>query len=433
MKALILAAGEGKRLEPITHTRPKPLIPILNKPLIDYTLDSLVELGIKDIVVVVGYLKEKLMNYLKSRWSNLNLTFVDQEVALGTGHAIKVAEKHLGNEFIVIYGDLLLSKEFIKRVINSKEQAIGGVPVHNPKEYGVLICEGSVLRRIIEKPHTDIGSNIVNAGVYKFSYDVFHYLDKISKSPRGEYELTDAINLMVSDGIKVKVIKANKGEWFEVGKPWDLLNITEELLRSTLSTTVINGEVEEFVKIKGPVIIEEGAKVRSGTYIIGPAIIGKNVIIGPNSYIRPYTVIGEGARIGHAVEVKSSILMEHATAMHLAYIGDSIICEHVNLGAGTITANLRFDEKEVKMNIKGVRMSSGRKKLGAIIGAYVRTGINVSLMPGVKVGAYSWIAPGAVVDKDVPPYTFVKFKVEYYKEDLRERLKTVTYLSQQQF
>ena len=433
MKALILAAGEGKRLEPITHTRPKPLIPVLNKPLIDYTLSALKELGVKDIVIVVGHLKDKLINYIRNKWSSLNITFIHQDKPLGTGHAVKVAEKYLNGDFLIIYGDLLLSKELIEKVVKEEGPTICGVYIpSSKKDYGILIYKNGLLEKIIEKPSSYIESDLINAGVYKFSEDIFYYLEKIKKSPRGEYELTDAINLMVQDGIKVKVVKARPNEWFEVGKPWDILNITEELMKATIKTSIIRGEVEDFVKIKGPVIIEEGAVIRSGTYIIGPVIIGRNVTIGPNSYIRPYTVIGDGSRIGNAVEVKSSVLMEHVTALHLTYIGDSIVCENVNFGAGTVTANLRFDEKEVKMTIKGIRVSSGRRKLGAIIGAYVRTGINVSLMPGVKIGAYSWIAPGAIVDKDIPPYTFIRFKVEYYLEDIKERLKEVTYLSQQQ-
>ena len=222
---------------------------------------------------------------------------------------------------------------------------------------------------------------------------------------------------MIKDNVKLGYMILEKDEWFEIGRPWDILSIHETLLRK-LEQSRIMGEVEDYVKIKGPVIIEEGSRIRSGTYIIGPAYIGKDTIIGPNSYIRPYSVIGDDVRIGNAVEVKNSVIMEHTRIQHLSYVGDSIICENVNFGAGTITANLRFDEKEVKVTVKGKRISSKRKKLGAIVGGYVKTGINVSLMPGVKIGAYSWIAPGAVVDKDVPKNTFLKVKIEYYYDKL---------------
>ena len=171
---------------------------------------------------------------------------------------------------------------------------------------------------------------------------------------------------------------------------------------------IIRGEVDPCTTIKGPVIVEEGATIRGCTYIIGPAYIGPNADIGPNAYIRPYSVILEGARIGFSVEVKESVVMEHAHAAHLAYIGDSVVGEHVNLGAGTVLANLRFDNKTVKVTVESKRIDSGRRKLGALIGGYVKTGINVSIMPGVKIGSYAIIYPGITVYKDVPPHTVVK-------------------------
>lgn len=118
--------------------------------------------------------------------------------------------------------------------------------------------------------------------------------------------------------------------------------------------------------------------------------------------MRPYTVILAGARVGFASEVKASILMEDARAPHLNYVGDSILGEHVNLGAGTVTANLRFDGATIKMTVKGVRVDTGLRKLGAIVGGHAQTGINVSIMPGVKIGSYALVYPGCVVYRDVP-------------------------------
>ncbi len=180
-----------------------------------------------------------------------------------------------------------------------------------------------------------------------------------------------------------------------------------------------NGVIESNVSIKGNnIVIEDGALIRSGTYIEGPVYIGSGAVIGPNARIRPYSVICNDSVVGFSVEVKESLIMEHVHVSHLSYVGDSIICEGVNFGAGTITANLRFDDKPVKVTIKDRRVSTGRRKFGAIIGGCVKTGINVSLMPGVKVGSYSWIAPGAVVYEDVPPRSFLRFKIEYYIEPL---------------
>ncbi|MEM4532271.1 MAG: nucleotidyl transferase, partial [Desulfurococcaceae archaeon] len=180
--------------------------------------------------------------------------------------------------------------------------------------------------------------------------------------------------------------------------------------------------VEENVTIKPPVYIGEGSIIRSGSYIEGPVYIDRGVEIGPNARIRPYSVICSGSRIGFSVEVKESIIMENVHISHLSYVGDSIVCENTNFGAGTITANLRFDEKTVSVNIKGRRVDSGRRKLGAIIGGYVKTGIHVSIMPGVKIGSYSWISPGAVVKHDIPSKSFVKTEVNYFIDTLHNEI-----------
>jgi len=129
--------------------------------------------------------------------------------------------------------------------------------------------------------------------------------------------------------------------------------------------------------------------------------IGENAVVGPNAYLRPYTVVGEGAKVGAYCDVKNSILMDRAKVPHLSYVGDSIVGAGCSLGAGTITANLRFDDASIVSMVKGRRVDTGRRKLGAIIGDNVRTGINVSLLPGVKIGSGAWIGPGVTVRRDV--------------------------------
>jgi bifunctional UDP-N-acetylglucosamine pyrophosphorylase/glucosamine-1-phosphate N-acetyltransferase len=133
--------------------------------------------------------------------------------------------------------------------------------------------------------------------------------------------------------------------------------------------------------------------------------------VGPNCYLRPYTYLCKGVRVGNACEIKGSILMENCHVGHLSYIGDSVLGANCNLGAGTITANLRFDDLPVKMNVKDEPVSS-RRKLGAFLGDDVKTGINVSLFPGVKVGSDSWIGPHVPLNEDIPPQTLVTAKVD---------------------
>ena len=166
--------------------------------------------------------------------------------------------------------------------------------------------------------------------------------------------------------------------------------------------------MEDGVRIHGPVHVEKGARIRSGAYIEGPTYIGPGSDIGPNCYIRPCTSIGSDVRIGNACEVKNSIIMDGSHIAHLSYVGDSVIGEGCNFGAGTTTANIRFDKKNVKMNVKGIRVDSGCRKLGAVVGDNAQTGINVSLLPGIKIGSGAWVAPGLVVQADVPSGYFLK-------------------------
>ena len=392
MKAIVLAAGQGERLEPITHTRPKPFVPVLGKSLILRTIEHLTSLGIKESdIIVVG--NENFRNYFES----LPVSVVYQKEGKGTASALRTVSRIRADDLLIVYGDLYLERDAIKSVLDAGDNAILGVKVPNPKEFGVLVTDSSNnLTAIVEKPENP-PSDLINGGVYRLDSDVFSYLDRVGVSPRGEMELTDAVTAMAREK-KVKVVSYS-GMWLDVSRPWHVIEINKHELDRVNGE--IKGDLEHNVTIKGKVVIEEGAEVKAGTYIEGPAYIGKGASVGPNAYVRPYSVLLENSKVGASVEIKESVIMEDAKVPHLSYVGDSVICEHVNLGAGTLIANLRFDEQPVKVTVKGKRESSGRKKLGAFIGGYAKTGINVTILPGVKIGAYAWIYPGSIVDRDV--------------------------------
>lgn len=407
--AVILAGGKGLGLEPITNTRPKTLIPILNRKLIEDHIMKLYDVGVRRIVVVVGYMGDKVRSSVERLCSSLGIeyVFVNQDPPLGTAHALLNAVPYVKSEdFITVYGDIYFkSSKVLKDLISYRGNVVSVSEVEDPSKYGVVVVSGGRVVKVVEKPKEYL-SNYVNAGIYRFTKDVMKFLEKTEVSVRGEYELTSTIQLMIDNGIEFKYLVVN--EWLDVGRPWSLIEVNKLELED-VNTQVIKGFVESGVTIKGPVIIEEGAEVLSGSYIVGPAYIGRGVTVGPNAYIRPYTVVLDNSKIGFNVEVKESIVMEDVHISHQSYVGDSVVCEGSNLGAGTILANLRFDEKTVKVRVKGVLEDSGRRKLGAFIGGYVRTGVNVSVFPGVKIGAYSWIYPGVVVTDDVPPRSILKY------------------------
>ncbi len=417
---MILAAGKGTRLRPITETRPKPLIPVLCKPLLYWHLDALARInGLDEVVIVASYMRDAVEKAARQHPLADRIRVIEQGEEKGTGHAVQKAMEALGNEgeALIVYGDIFLGDWSIyRRVAQINGNAVVGVRVDEPREYGVFVVENNMVKGVVEKPE-EPPSDVANAGIYKFDLGVLgKAVENLPVSPRGEIEFTDAVNNAASM-TEIRLLTIDRDSWIDVGRPWNILDANRMALGSI--STEIKGVVEKGAYIHGRVYVGEGSIVKSGSYIEGPVYIGRDVTIGPNARIRPYTVICDKAVVGFSVEVKASLIMEDADIHHLSYVGDSIVCEHVNLGAGTITANLRFDEAPIKMIIKDRRVSSGRKKLGAVIGGYAKTGINVSILPGIKIGSYSWIYPGAVVTRDVPSRHFYKVRTEYYLEPLQ--------------
>ncbi|MBN2015020.1 MAG: NTP transferase domain-containing protein [Candidatus Altiarchaeota archaeon] len=399
MDAVILAAGEGTRLRPLTSTRPKPMLPVAGKPILEWDLEALAESGFKKAYLIVGYRKEKIEEYFGKRFKKLRLEYVIQREQLGTAHAISMVRDKVKDDFLVMNGDLITSKELIRDLVenhgkNKAEASLCLVKVKNPREFGIVKLTGKKVEEIKEKPEKP-ESDLANAGIYVFTKSVFDAIDGIEKSKRLEYEITDAIKIMIKEG-KVYGFKS-RGRWIDVGRPWDLIEANEQIMEDMNLKPNRDAKIEKFAVIKGPVYIGEHTIIRSGSYIEGPCYIGENCIIGPNSYIRRHSTIMDGARIGNAVEIKNSIIMQKTHICHLSYVGDSIIGERCNLGAGTNIANLRVDEGEVRVEIKNKLTGSGRRKFGCLMGDNVKTGINVSIMPGRSIYPGAYVEAGSVV------------------------------------
>ncbi|UCF45062.1 MAG: NTP transferase domain-containing protein [Candidatus Bathyarchaeota archaeon] len=424
MKAVLLAAGEGVRLQPITATRPKHLIKVAGKPILEHCLDALKSCGLTEIAIVTHYMGEAIRQYFgDGEKLSLKIAYVKQAAILGTGNALSVVEPYVDDDFILVYGDLLFVPDIIKNMIHLFETekpaaVMAVVPVEKPESYGIVELKNErIVKRIIEKPaFGEAPSNLANAGLYMFSKEIFNKLKQTKASVRGEWELTDALSLLIKDEKTVLATKISKSDWIDIGKPWDLLEANSWALKRMEHK--VYGTVESGAHLIGPVTVAETARIRSGAYVEGPTFIDEDSDIGPNCYIRACTYIGKNVRIGNACEIKNSIIMDWTHAGHLSYVGDSILCEHCNLGAGTITANYRLDAETVKMTVKDTIVDSGRRKLGAILGDNVKTGINALLMPGVKVGTNSWIGANFTVRRDLPTNTVALLK---QNEEKRKR------------
>ncbi|KKN47517.1 hypothetical protein LCGC14_0662130 [marine sediment metagenome] len=413
MKAVIIVAGEGKRLRPITSSRPKPLIPISGKPLLEHTILALKNSGIKKILLVVGYKENLIKEYFgdgKEKF-DLKIEYVTQEEQLGTAHAFGYGKYFANDESVLfMYGDLLVEPKVFKEIVqkfndNKDDGIILLMHVENPEVFGIISLdpEGFV-EKIIEKPSPEINvGNLANAGVFIFNSSIFQAIEQTTKSPRGEYEFTDSMEIYITQlNAKIRGYIIKDEFWSDIGLPWQILEANKFLL-DHIDPEVL-GDIEENVFISGNVHIGKNTKVKPGTSIIGPCYIGENSLIGPNAYIRPYTSIGDNCHVGMS-EVKNSLIFSKSNIPHFNYVGDSIICECVNLGAGSKTSNLRFDNKSVWVTIKGEQIDSGRRKLGAIIGPNAQTGINSSIMCGKKIGENSVIGAHTLVMEDVAPDT----------------------------
>mgnify|MGYP000462921144 CR=1 FL=1 len=424
MKAVVLAAGEGVRLQPLTFTRPKHLLPVAGRPLIQHLIEAIRMAGINEILIVVRYKAEMISEFFGNGDKfGVKISYVQQGEEKGTADAVKAVEPYVEEDFLLVYGDLLVENEVIKRVIKTHirekaEATLTVVPVESPQHYGILALQGNRVIKIVEKPTPEEApTNLANAGIYALSTSIFDKIRRTSHSKRGEIEITDSLTLLINEGKTVLAVTIPKESWIDVGRPWDLFEANEWKLKRL--THRIDGQIENGAVVIGPVTVEKNARIRSGAYIKGPVFIGAGSDVGPNCFIRPYTSLGKNVRIGNACEIKNSIILDETHVGHLSYVGDSIIGESCNLGAGTVIANLRFDGKNVKMRVKDEIVDTGRRKLGVILGDHVETGINASFMPGVKVGNNCWIGPHVLVSSDVPPDTVLLLRQELEERRLK--------------
>jgi len=376
VKGIILAAGKGERMRPLTDFKPKSLLPVGNKPLIDYQIEMLEKIGVKEIAVVVGYLEEEMKKHLKDR-----VKFFRDEKIKGTASALYSARNFIDEDFILIYGDIFFDGSLTS--LAEKPNSIGVTEVADVSRYGKIVTKGGKLEAIEEK--SGEGKGMINAGIYHLTSDVLEFVESTGLSKRGEYELTDSI-ISFSKKKPIHTIVL-EGYWKDIGYPWEYLDANLYLLEKIKFYVGENTEIWENATLRKPVIIGDDCTIKN--CVVESSVIGNHCVIGEFSV------------------VKRSVIMDHSKVPHLNYVGDSIIAEGCNLGAGTKIANLRFDEKNVKFTIKGQRIDTGRKKFGAVIGYNVKTGINVSIYPGVKIGSNSWIGGAVLVKKDVENNSFV--------------------------
>lgn len=367
-EVVVLAGGFSKRMRPFEL---KPVLTIAGKTIIDRVLESW-----KDYKIYIIYRDERIKDFIKTE----GVTFIEQlEDMPGTAGAIYSAKEYIkNNSFFVISSDHVLNPNIYAKMQRTKPNTVCVKRVNNPEKYGVVELEKGKIVEIVEKP-SNPKTNLVNIGVYHFSKTIFDEISKIDMSPRGEYEVTDVL-------LEKNALVIEDEVWMDLAYPWELLEAARYII-TELEPERNMGEMIGQNTIIGKVIIEPGAKIINST-IEGPVYIGKNVTVGPYSYIKGPASLEDNVDVGIGTTVKNSILMQGTKAKHLNYIGDSVVGKHVNFGAGTVIANLRFDEAPLQpMNTR---------KFGAVIGDNVKFGVNSMVMPGSIIESNTLVYPGQI-------------------------------------
>ena len=388
-QAVILAAGEGQRLRPFTVTKPKVMLSIADKPILQYVVESLAQNGIRNLVLVVGYRREQVFDWIGSgEQFGVEVTYVTQERQLGTAHALAQAKAVTENEFLVLPGDNLIEADTIARFAAIKPEAMLVKRVDNPVRYGVVTIDNGVVKDIVEKPKEARG-NVINTGIYAFTRQIFSFIEP-------ELDIPDALNNMIAQGHPISAQETD-GTWLDVVYPWDILSLNDAVLRQIQSS--LGGTIETGVSLKGQVSVGKDTVIRSNSYIVGPVVIGDNCDIGPNVCLLPATSIGNNVVISPFTEIKNSVIGDDVSLGPGCIIEDSVIDKSCVINgrftACSSQAEVKVDDEYHVVNI------------GAMLGEGCSLGNSVVAQPGVIVGNYSQVQAPRLISGRLPDRSLV--------------------------
>jgi glucose-1-phosphate thymidylyltransferase len=311
LKGVILHGGHGTRLRPLTHTGPKQLLPIANKPMSQYCLESLIDAGISEIAIIIGGTgSNKVQEYYgNGEKFGAKITYVNQDYPRGIAHAVNLCKEFIGNDkFVVFLGDNIIKKSITDYVSKFKQSDASAsillCEVSNPTQFGIADVKDGVIKKIMEKPK-DPPTNLAVTGIYLLTPIIFDIIDRLKPSWRNEYEITDALQMLLEENHKV-VYDMVTDYWKDTGTPQDIIHANRVILSDM--KPYFHGTKEENVSIGDNVMIGEGTIIKKGSKVIGPSIIGKECIIGPDTHIGPNTSIGDNSNLSKC-NIEDSIIM----------------------------------------------------------------------------------------------------------------------------
>ena len=415
-QAVILAAGRSSRFWPLNNQH-KSLIKIMGRPLIWYVIDGLKKAQIKEIIVVQGK-KRDIEKELK-KYRLRSIKYVTQERPTGSGDAILKTKRLIKDQFFVLNAERLDVEYYVEPILKKFKQMTAGSKEKNglilvagktntPWLFGILKVKKDKVIDLIEKPKPGKEpSNLKIVGVYFLPKEFLSYLKKVPSNP---YSLEDAL-LVYAKEKDERVVMVNR-DTLALKFPWHIFDSNRFLINRFLKPKISKkAKIAKSAKIEGKVFIGDNTRVFENAVIKGPCYIGKKCIIGNNALVREYTNLEDNVLVGANAEVTRSIFQENVH-VHSGFFGDSIFASGCDIGAGTITANIRLDRDNVKSVIKRKKIDTGLKSFGVVLGQNTKIGIQVSLMPGVLIGSNSIIGPHSFVKENIKDNTifYTKFK-----------------------
>ncbi len=333
MKGILLHAGHGTRLRPLTHTGPKQLLPIANKPMSEYCIESIRETGITDIAIIIGGIgTDKVREYYGTGEKfGVKITYVEQDSPRGIAHAVRLCKDFINNEkFLVFLGDNIIQRditEFVKDFeISDAKASVLLCEVDNPSRFGIADMKDGKITKIMEKPKNP-PTNLAVTGIYLLTPTIFEVIDRLKPSWRNELEITDALQMLLEEGHKITYHMVTD-YWKDTGTPEDIIHANKAILEKM--KPYFYGKKDDSVIISGTVMIGQDTVIKGGTKLIGPIIIGNNCIIDSNAEIGPNTSIGDNSNLSKC-RVEDSIIMNDCIISGKLRIKNSIIAKNSHI------------------------------------------------------------------------------------------------------
>ena len=439
--AVILAAGQGTRIWPYAEVRPKAMLPVANKPVIGHSVEALIELGFQKIIVAGHEFADQIKNYFRN---TEHVTVIDVGRTKGTAATLEAVREHIdGDRFLVLYGDSLVDKDDLARLIKDQDldkpsALVTPLGEESSRDWIACSLSNGFIESIVGHPR---GRATHRFAAFAFPRSFLHYVQhnsgvfsniQVGMMPPMEGYLEMSLVDYMNDGGSIPCVEA-QGIFVDLDKPWHILManalMTEKLCAqlyenvlgrgaSIHETASIDGYVRlgtnshigRNVIIKGSVIVGDNTTIENGAILVGNAVIGNNCYIGNYCYIEHNSAIGHDCVVSHAAEF-GGVLMDRVYLYHYMEMS-GIIGTNTDIGAATVCGTLRFDDGHTSHVIKGRREYPRHFANAVYIGDYCRTGVNAMLMPGCKIGTYSVIGSGVVLNEDVPNNTYIRVKQE---------------------